>query len=177
MADSDTILIPHDRVGVLIGRHGETKQGIEKLTETQITVDGGEGEVEVERKGDALKYWKAIKIVKAIGRGFSPEHALRLLSDEIVLEMIDIPEFTGKNENAMKTKRGRVIGEHGAARERIEQESGANISVYGKTVGIIGTQEEVGRAGRAVKMLLSGAGHDGVFNSLRGRRGEERFEL
>lgn len=177
MEQSEVVMIPHDRIGVIIGRHGETKQWIEKFTETEITIDSSEGEVEIAAKGDPLKYWKAIKIVKGIGRGFSPEHALRLLSDEIVFELIEIPEFTGKNESAMKAKRGRVIGEHGAARERIERDTGANISVYGKTVGIIGTQDEVDKASKAVRKLLLGAGHEGVFHSLERRASQERFEL
>ncbi len=33
----------------------------------------------------------------------------------------------------MKAKKGRVIGAKGKAREEIESESGAHISVYGKT--------------------------------------------
>ncbi len=177
MDDSEVVMIPHDRIGVLIGRHGETKQGIEKFTETEITIDSREGEVDIAAKGDPLKYWKAVKIVRAIARGFSPEHALRLLSDEIIFELLEIQEYTGKNQSAMKSKRGRVIGEHGAARERIEEETGANISVYGKTVGIIGTQEEVEKAGKAVQGLLGGASHDSVFLRMKRRFGEERFEL
>ncbi|VVB98852.1 Polyribonucleotide nucleotidyltransferase [uncultured archaeon] len=176
MEDSEALMIPHDRIGALIGPGGTTKRLIEKKTGTKITVDSSEGEIEIEGKGDAFKYWKAIKVVKAIGRGFSPEHAMRLLNDEAIFELIEIQDFTGKSENAIKSKRGRVIGEHGMARDTIERETGANISVYGKTVGIIGMPDEVEKAKKAVSALLLGAGHEGVFHRLE-RGSSEGFEL
>lgn len=177
MEESELLIIPRERVGALIGKNGSAKKEIERKTETKIVVDSHEGEAEITRNGDAIKFWQAIKIVKAIGRGFSPEHAMRLLNEETVFELLELRDYVGKSENAMKSRRGRVIGEHGRARELIEEETGANISVYGKTVGIIGTQEEVEKAVKAVRMLLLGAGHDKVFGQLKRKLAEERFEL
>ena len=175
--DYEILLVPHDRLGVIIGRGGATKKEIEARTGTKIAIDTSEGEVEITRKGDVLGYLKATRIVKAIARGFSPEKAFRLLDEECIFELIELQETLGKNESRMKAKKGRVIGAHGMARGEIEEDTGANISVYGKTIGIIGKEEQVEKAKKAVEMLLGGAAHPMVFSSLRrGMRGE-RFDL
>ena len=121
------------------------------------------------------KFIKAGSIVKAVGRGFSPEHALRLLESDIFLHTIDLDEYA-KSERQMQSKRGRIIGKHGKAREEIEDDTGAVVSVYGRTVGIIGREEEIDRARRSVDMLLRGASHEKVFDYLK-KPGRKRFEL
>ncbi len=175
--DSDILLVPHDRLGAIIGRAGKTKKEIEAKTETKITIDSREGEVEITRKGNPLNYLKAARIVKAIARGFSPEHAYRLFDEECIFELIELQEELGKNESRIKAKKGRVIGSGGRAREEIEQDTGANISVYGKTIGIIGNEEQVQKAKRAVEMLLGGAKHEMVFSSLKMEQRGEKFDL
>ncbi len=177
MEDSEVLLVPHDRVGAIIGAKGSTRMEIERLTETKIHVESEEGEVEITRKGQPIKYLKAQRIVKAIARGFSPEHAFRLLKDDCLFELIELEEVLGKNESRLKAKKGRVIGAHGQAREEIENDTGANISVYGKTIGIIGSEEEVERAKKAVEMLLQGAGHSAVYGKLRRWQNIGKFEL
>ncbi|HZX33749.1 MAG TPA: KH domain-containing protein [archaeon] len=177
---SDFLLVPHERIGVLIGRKGETKRKIERKTRTRIEIDSGGGEVEVIQEGaqQPFQHLKAMKIVKAIARGFSPEKAFRLLDDECVLEMIELKEVLGKNPSLLKSKKGRVIGSSGKARDEIEKDTGASISVYGKTISIIGKEEQVLKAGNAVEMLLKGATHSAVFDSLRRKRvSREKFEL
>lgn len=177
MDSSEFLLMPHDRVGALIGKKGATKRKIERLTETKLVVDSREGEVEVIQKGNPLKYLKAMSIVKAIARGFSPQHASRLSQDGVMLQIIDLREFFGKSEGTMKAKKGRVIGTRGKARNEIEQDTGALISVYGKTISIIGTEEEISKALRAVEMLLKGASHTHVYDVLKRRGSGGRFEL
>lgn len=174
---TEYLLIPHDRIGALIGPAGKTKAEIEKRTKTKIEVDSSSGEVEIEMKGDALKFMKAHDIVKAVARGFSPENALRLLDDETILEILELKEILGKSENRMKAKRGRVIGSHGEAREEIEREAGVRISVYGKTIAIIGKPGNVENARHAVEMLLGGATHLMAYESLKKDYDNQGFEL
>jgi len=67
-------------------------------------VTSKEGEVFVSGE-DALGLYTARGIIKAIGRGFSPEHALRLLNDDCLFELIELEEILGKNKSRMlKTK-------------------------------------------------------------------------
>ena len=61
---------------------------------------------------------------------------------------------------------GRVIGRKGTTRHIIERETGAKITVYGKTVAIIGNDESAWKAKEAVEELLSGRTHGFVYRRL-----------
>jgi len=74
------VKVPDDRIGVLIGRGGETMREIEERAEVRLDIDSESGNVRIEKVGDPVKGLKGPDIVKAIGRGFAPEDALRLLT-------------------------------------------------------------------------------------------------
>ncbi len=165
--------IPEDRIGVLIGPGGRTKRDIRARTATQIDIDAEEGEVRISGSdSDPIRALKARDIVLAIGRGFSPERALRLLKDNAYLTVLDIKFATGKREKAaLRRIRARAIGTQGRARSRIEELSGCSMSVYGSTIALIGEEEQLDRATRAVQLLLRGSEHASVFHFLaRARR-------
>jgi len=160
--------IPEDRVGVLIGPGGQTKRAIATATATQVDIDAGEGEVRLEGSDtDPMGVLKARDIVLAIGRGFSPERAMRLLKENTFFGVLDIKLTTGHREKAaLRRIRSRVIGTRGRARARIEELSGCSVSVYGSTVALIGEEEQLERATRAVELLLKGSEHSTVFHLL-----------
>ncbi|MCX6803135.1 MAG: KH domain-containing protein [Candidatus Diapherotrites archaeon] len=170
----EIIKIPEERVGVLIGPKGSVKRKIQAKTKTKLEVDSPSGEVIVSGEGES--YFKAHDIVKAIGRGFSPERAFTLLKDDYLLKVVDIAEFAGKNPSNQKAKKGRVIGKEGFARIEIEKKTHCLVSVYGKTIAIIGLADEIESAISAVEMLLEGAKHETMEHFLHGGR-RERFEL
>ena len=160
--------IPEDRVAVVIGPGGRTKRTIASATATQLDIDAEEGEVTVSGPDtDPMGVLKARDIVLAIGRGFSPERAMRLLKENTFLGVLDIKFATGHREKAaLRRIRSRVIGTRGRARERIEELSGCSMSVYGSTVALIGDEEQLERATRAVELLLRGSEHSTVFHLL-----------
>jgi ribosomal RNA assembly protein len=160
--------IPEDRVGALIGPGGRTKRTIAGATGTTVDVDAKEGEVTVSGpETDPVSVLKARDIVLAIGRGFSPERALRLLKENTFLGIVDIKLTTGHREKAaLRRIRARVIGSAGRARTRIEELSGCSMSVYGSTVALIGEEDQLERATRAVELLLRGSEHSTVFHML-----------
>lgn len=174
---TEYLTIPHDRIGALIGPKGKTKKQIEKSTDTKIDIDSSTGEIEITMKKDAIGFMKATKIVKAIARGFSPENAMKLLIDDNTLEIIELKEVLGKNENRMRVKKGRVIGKKGKARKEIEQEANVKISVYGKTITLIGKAEDIQKAKKAIQMLLFGANHSTAYESLKNKYYNQEFEL
>ncbi|MGA8541966.1 MAG: KH domain-containing protein [Thermoplasmata archaeon] len=172
--------IPEDRVGVLIGPGGRTKREIRTRTGTKIDIDAKEGEVRIAAPdSEPIPAMKARDIVVAIGRGFSPERAMRLLRDDTYLGVLDIKFTTGKREKAaLRRIRARAIGTHGRARSRIEELSGCSMSVYGSTVALIGDEEQLERATHAVELLLKGSEHGTVFHFLaRARRNAAVEEL
>lgn len=162
--------IPKDRVGVLVGKKGETKRWIQKKAGVKLDISP-EGDVIISGADNIMLYDVKI-VVQAIGRGFSPERASRLFHEGTSLEMIDITEYAGKSRKKLDRLRGRVIGENGRARRSVEELTETDISVYGKTVAIIGEIEMAALARNAVDMLLSGAPHGAVYRMLENKRRE-----
>ena len=118
-----------------------------------------------------------MEVIKAIGRGFSPERAKKLLEDDdMVLDIIDVTDVADTPDKLARI-RGRIIGRDGKAREQIENMTGTSISVYGKTVAIIGLPEQMNDAHTAVSMLISGSEHTSVFSYLDRKRKEAKMDM
>ncbi len=164
------IKIPKERIAVIIGAKGQTKQHIEQEAGVKLDVDSQEGDVSVSGK-DALKLFVARDVVTAVGRGFNPEIALKLLKVDYVFEIINVSELS-RSKNDMARLKGRVIGQEGKSRKVIEELTGCEICVYGKTIGIIGSVEMAPLARKAIEMLLNGSMHANVFKFLEKQRRE-----
>ncbi|MCL1984083.1 MAG: KH domain-containing protein [Methanomassiliicoccaceae archaeon] len=166
-----SIRIPGDRVGTLIGHNGETKRMLVKMTGVKIEVDT-EGEVIIydDKAKDPLAALKLMDVVKAIGRGFSPERAMRLFQDDEYFEVIDLKEFVGGRHNQLSRIRGRLIGHDGKTRELIEDLAGVSMSIYGNTVALIGSSVGLPVAKQAIEMLLNGSEHSTVYRYLENQR-------
>ncbi|MFO7619334.1 MAG: KH domain-containing protein [Thermoplasmata archaeon] len=168
------VKIPKDRVGVLVGPNGEVKHQIEKSCMVELKIDSSSGDVTVipteEGSKDGLVGLSARDIVKAIARGFSPERAMKLVSEDMFLEVIDIRDFAGKDRKHIARVRARLIGTDGKTRNTIEEFSGAELSIYGNTVAIIADLLSMDAAKRAVEMLLEGSEHSAVYRFLENKR-------
>ncbi len=172
--------IPRERVAVVIGKKGQTKREIEERTKTRIEIDSETGEVFItstEKTDDPLAVWKARDVVMAIGRGFSPERAFRLFNEGETLEVVNLTDIIiGNDKNALPRVRGRIIGRKGRTREIIEEMSGADVSVYGKTVAIIGNPLQVEVAKTAIEKLAKGSPHGVVYKYLERRKKDLELE-
>ncbi|MFC2142780.1 pre-rRNA-processing protein PNO1 [Candidatus Aenigmatarchaeota archaeon] len=150
--------IPEERLAILIGKRGKVKREIENLTKTKIAV----GE-DVTIEGECIGILACSNIVKAIGRGFAPEKAMDLSDEDYCLCILSLPEKGKKGKVRVKS---RIIGRDGLARERIEMFTKSHISIYGKTVSIIGKYDDVELAKTAIEKLITGSPHDNVFHFL-----------
>ena len=177
MSFEKLIRIPEDRVGVLIGKSGTTKSKIEKTCSVKLDIDSKNGEVEVlgNVADEKFQVFKALEIVTAVGRGFSPEKAMRLLKGENTLHVINLREFGGKSPEQIERFKGRIIGDSGKARINMENLSNSNITVYGKTVSIIGEPTQLKLAIDAIESLLSGSMHGYVYKKIEFARRQEKF--
>ncbi|ODS41941.1 MAG: hypothetical protein MSIBF_00865 [Candidatus Altiarchaeales archaeon IMC4] len=161
------VKIPNERIAVLVGKNGATKESIEKKTNTKISVT----DTSVSVVGAAIDEWVAKDVVLAIGRGFSPENALRLLKENNTIEILRIGDIA-RSKNDLDRLKGRIIGEGGKTRKTIEEMTGCSVSVYGKTAAIIGLADDVYTAKEAIVKLLDGAQHTSVYKFLEKKRVE-----
>lgn len=164
--------IPIERIGVLIGQKGRIKEVLESKFGVNILVDSDTGDVELRSSNpDASTLFRSRDVVQAIGRGFSPERALKLLNEDLNLLVIDIEDFVSSPSDIQRI-RGRIIGKNGKTRQIIEETTMTNISIYGRTVSIVGDMEHIDVAKEAVEMLINGALHDSVYRYLDSKRSE-----
>ena len=178
---SGFVRIPKERVGVLVGPDGKIKAYIENKLNVTLQVDSEAGDVTIflgEKAEDPSVLFRARDVVSAIGRGFAPEHAFRLVRDEdTVFDVIDLREIFGRSESDIKRIKGRIIGMEGKTRKIIEELSGADVVVYGHTVGIVGTFEQANIGRTAVQMLIDGCQHHSVYKYLAKKRHEMKKQM
>lgn len=163
---NEHIKIPLERVAVLVGPKGCVKELIEEKSTAPLNIDSSTGNVEIMEPKDPIKGLRAREIVHAIARGFSPEKALKLLDDDLLMfETIDLSNIA-RTEKDMQRLKGRIIGREGKTREVFEALTGARISVYGKTISLIGYPEQNSVARSGIDMLLKGSSHGPVYKFL-----------
>ena len=176
MSSSLHVRIPMERVGVLIGPNGFVKKEIEQALGVRLAIDSRTGDVEItleEGNPDPSNLLRARDVVLAIGRGFSPERAFRLLREEdAILRIIDLREIFGRSKSDIIRVKGRIIGREGKTRRIIEELTGAYVSVYGHTVAIIGGIEQAQIAEEAIQMLIDGRMHSTVYRFLHRKKRE-----
>ena len=160
--------ITKDRIAVLIGTKGETKIDIEKETNCKIDVDSTDGDVVISGK-DAVTLFSLREVIKAIARGFNPELAKQLLKQDYILEIISLNDYSKEKSHQQRLK-GRVIGMAGKSRTTIEDLTECYVSVYGKTIAIIGKVEMVAICKRSIESLLGGSPHANVYKWLERQR-------
>ncbi|HSB46629.1 MAG TPA: KH domain-containing protein [Candidatus Bilamarchaeum sp.] len=159
---SEFVKIPVERVKVLLGPGQSVKKKLEKRCNVELIVDA-EGEVEIE--GQPSDIFFARDVIKAIGRGFGPDAALKLLTHDFGLYIIPLKEFTS-SENAMSRIKGRVIGEKGKIKGQIEEATDSYLSIYGNTIAIISRIDTMEYAKEAVGMIIDGARLTSVLGYL-----------
>ncbi|MBI2133493.1 RNA-processing protein [Candidatus Woesearchaeota archaeon] len=162
--------IPKSRIAVLIGKEGDVKKQIEAETKTKITVDSNEGDVSLTGE-DGLSLFSTREVISAIGRGFNPNIAMLLLKSDYSFEQIDLSDHI-TSKNSLIRMKGRIIGKAGKSRKLIQELSGSYISIYGKTIGIIGEPENTMMARKAIELLLKGSMHSTVYRWLEKKRKE-----
>lgn len=177
MSFEQMVKVPTERVGVIIGKDGATRKSLEEELGVELKIDSQEGTVRIKADsvGDADPL-TAVRLIEAIGRGFSPQRARRLLEEGMVFEVIDLRDYAGKSTNSLDRIRGRVIGLKGKSRRVIEELTRCYLSVYGRTVSIIGDAVEVQLAADAVRALAGGSQHRTVYNTLQKARTKQKME-
>jgi ribosomal RNA assembly protein len=155
-----------DEVKVGLARIKEVKNNIREIGKTFNVNIRIKDKNLVEIEGEGIDVWVCSKAIQGIARGFEWEQVRCLKDDEYEVAILDAKEFgRGTKKDTIRLK-GRVIGEDGKSRRHVEEDTGATLKIYGKTVAIVGKIEDVELAKRAVIMLLEGAKHSTVYRFL-----------
>lgn len=167
------VKIPLERIAVIVGPNGEVKKFIEEKSATSINIDSQTGDIEIDIK-DPIKGMRTKEVINAIARGFSPEKAFLLFDEDLlVFDTIDLSLSNfAKTEKDLERIKGRIIGSSGKTRDVFENLTGAFISVYGKTISLIGYPEQNNVARTGIDMLLKGSTQKVVYNFLEKKIGE-----
>ena len=173
--------VGRNRIAVLIGKNGETKEKVEKKLGVKIDLDSKTGDCEIKQILDVPNYnplniYTAKKIVNAINRGFNPIKAMKLLDDTYDLEIFNLLTILGKSPKRIKRVKGRIIGRGGEMRKAIERYAECYVSIYGKTVSIITDYENLQIARKALNMLINGMPHHTVLKFLEDKYSEKQKE-
>jgi ribosomal RNA assembly protein len=173
--------IAKERIAVLVGKSGETKKEIEQSLGVKIDLNSKTGECDIvgdfsSPKYNPLNVLIAQKIVTAIGRGFNPIKAMKLLGDTYDMEFFNLVSIVGKSDKAIKRINGRVIGRNGEMRRAIEHFTESFLSVYGKTISIISNYDNLEISRKAVSMLINGIPHNNVIKFLESKYSEKKKE-
>ena len=147
-----SLRIPRKRFAVV----RKYKSDLEAAGKVRIEIDD-----EITLYGNSIDVFTASSVINAIGRGFDYEEASLLFGDYL-LYVIPI----SKDRKTLIRIRARLIGRGGRVRKRIEEKTKSRISIYGKTVSIIGKDEDLEMAREAVERLIEGKTHAVVFKFL-----------
>ena len=162
MLQTRVLRIPKKRIKHLL----EHKDEIEKYANVKIDVNN-----EIKISGESFDIFLASDVIKAIGRGFNYETAAKLFKD-YTLYVIPI----AKNRNELIRIRARLIGTKGKVKKKIEELTNTNISIYGKTVSIIGKGDKLNLARIAIEKIIAGYSHSNVFRFLKSSILRRSFE-
>jgi ribosomal RNA assembly protein len=157
--------LPMERVGVLIGHNGEIKKDLEERSGAKINIDSKTGDVNFDETSfeDPLMVLKIENIIRAIGRGFSPEKAFLLFSEEADFFVFDLRDYAGKQDSHVRRLKSRVIGREGKTKRVLEELTDSKVSVHGHTVSVISTVMKMNILKKSIDMLLTGSKHATVY--------------
>ena len=151
------LLIPTKRAELLKGKgliaSAQKRLGcrLEIKDENELVIDG-----------DALAEYNARVVMQAFARGFEFDTACKLLSEERFFESVDMKQVF-RNEEQIKRIKARIIGTDGKTKSYIQEVSGADLAIYGDTVSMIGTIDEIKVAKAALEALLEGGTHKKAY--------------
>ncbi len=169
--------VPEDRIGALIGKKGKTKKKTEKKADVDLEIDSETGEVTLTRYmgRSPEKSIRAIDVIKAIAKGFSPKKSFKLLEKDTYIDTIDISEHSKKSKKDLKRIKSRIIGKKGKTRKNIERLTKTDISIRGKKASIIGKIDQINLAKRGIKKIIQGTPHNSVYRELEEERSKKTW--
>ena len=128
---------------------------------------------------DPLIVIKIENIIRAIGRGFSPQNAFRLFDDNADFYIFDLYDYVGKKPAHIRRLKSRIIGREGKTKRVLEELTDSKISIYGHTISIISDILRINILKKSIDMIIIGSKHATVYryveSQIKELRREERY--
>lgn len=139
---------------------------LKQISDVEISYDEKAKVFNISSTRNPYEAVKVASVIKAIDYGFSVDDALKLMSDDYMLDVIDLKQAVGNNPDALRRIKGRIIGENGKTKKIIQEYTGVLISIGEHTVVMLGIYEQLAIAKRAIEMLIEGKEHSTVYKFL-----------
>jgi len=163
--------VPPERARAVLRKGGRLRRSIEERYDVSLAVDDETGGVSVRYTPEkAAEAFLALRnIMSAVSTGFD-EGAIRdMIERDLQFAALDLEDKVGSSRSALTRIKGRIIGQRGRAKRKIEEATGCMISIYENKVGISGPPETMEIAREAVDRLSSGFQHETVYRFLETR--------
>lgn len=157
----EELMIPERRIEHVL-KH---KKELESIGNVSIDINKSKNLVIISSE-EAVKTWQGKKVLLAISRGFNFKDAEKLFNPEIRYTQLHLRDFGGNNKKQQKRLKSRIIGRKGTCKHKIQKLTHTRISIFGKTISIIGHNDDVELARQTIEMLLSGAKHATAYHFL-----------
>ena len=138
------------------------KSELEKLGKVDIKINKDKNLITVVST-NVEKAWLAKQVIIAISRGFNFKIAEKLFNPEVGYVQLNLRDYGGKNKKQLTRLKSRVIGRNGSTKHKIQQKTGTNISISGRTISLIGEPMRIELARKTIEKLLSGAKHSSAY--------------
>ncbi len=143
-----------------IQRIAKNKKRLEEKLKVKIATGGKE----VTFSGPAEDEYFAEKVLTALDFGFPFSIALLLKTDDYMLEILNIKDYTHKKD--LEKIRARLIGTKGKTLRTLSELTKCHFEVKDNRVGIIGDPEYIKNAQEAVVMIIQGSKQANVYAFL-----------
>lgn len=161
-------VIPPEKARSVLRKGGKVRRLIEENFNVSLNVDEETGGVSAKYTPEkaAEAYLAMTKIMSAISTGFDERWIHDMIERDLSFVALDLEEMVGSEKSTLTRIKGRIIGDRGRAKQKIESATGCVLSVYGNKVGILGSAETVDIASGAVERLTRGFQHQTVYRFL-----------
>lgn len=149
----------------------KNRKKLEELLEVKINNSAKQVTIE----GDPEKEHIAMQIIEALDYGIPYKEAILIKKENKILELINIKEYTKKND--LEKIRGRLIGKGGKVLKTLSTLTESSIELKENTIAIVTNVENMERLTNAVIAIIKGAKHGGVYKTLEHNFPEPVFDL
>lgn len=155
------IMYNEEEISNIVGKKGRNIKELKRMLNINIKIVGNIVEI---RDLGKLNMYETISIIDALALGFSAKKAVQLQDPNYLFERINLK--TRLRKTRRKVIKSRIIGKEGKTIDIIQKMTGCDIKIFDNTVGIIGKEENVELAKRAIEKLMRGAPHSVVYKWL-----------